>query len=243
MSVNGRRYTGVNRLILSCSHFRDHRWITYVEARKRGGNIRKGEKGTQVILWKKYLREEEDETPKTGLVSQTFTVFNLEQCDGVDIPANITLSLFDNDILDALNATIQIFESCPQIRFGGNQAFYSPKSDLVQMPNVEHFESVSAFASVMLHELGHCCGHPSRLNRFDPHEPLDNSKISYGFEELVAELTSAMVCSELGIIDQGTQNTAYIESWVRGIKEKRAFLSKASALAENSANLILGRQS
>ena len=241
MSAGGRRYSGVNRVILSCADFRDHRWITFNEAKKRGGTIRKGEKGTAVILWKKTRRDEEDETSKNGLISQTFTLFNLEQCDGVEIAETFSPSLFDADILDSLNATIRGFESCPPIKFGGNLACYYPKQDHVQMPHPEHFESASAFASTMLHELAHSVGHPSRLNRFDANSSIDKSGTEYGFEEMVAELTSAMICSELGIIDQGTQNAAYIQSWIRGMKEKKTFLSKASALAERSANLILGR--
>ena len=243
MSAGGRRYSGVNRVILSCQDFRDHRWVTFNEARKRGGTVRKGEKGTQVILWKKYTREEEDEAPKTGLISQTFTVFNLEQCEGIEVAEAVSPSLFDADIEKALNATIRGFESCPPIKFGGNRACYYPKHDLVQMPYQEHFESPSANASVMLHELAHATGHPSRLNRFEADAPIDKSGESLALEELTAELTSALICSELAIIDQGTQNAAYIQSWIREIREKKTFLLKASSLAERSANLILGRQS
>lgn len=241
MSAGGRRYSGVNRVILSCANFRDHRWVTFNEAKKRGGSIRKGEKGTQVILWKTYQRVEEDETARSGLISQTFTVFNLEQCDGVEVAEAVSPSLFDADIEESLNATIRGFESCPPIKFGGHRACYYPKHDVVQMPFQHHFESPSAYASVMLHELAHSVGHPSRLNRFDPNAPIVKSDTSYGFEEMVAELTSAMICSEIGIIDQGNQNAAYIQSWIRGMKEQKTFLSKASALAERSASFILGR--
>lgn len=243
MSAGGRRYSGVNRVILSCQNFREHRWVTFNEARKRGGTVRKGEKGTQVILWKKYNREEEDEAPKTGLISQTFTVFNLEQCEGVEAAESVSPSLFDADIQESLNATIRGFESCPPIKFGGNRACYFPKHDVVQMPYQHHFESPSAYASTMLHELAHSVGHPSRLHRFEADSPIDKSGEGLALEELVAELTSAMICSELGIIDQGTQNAAYIQSWIREIREKKNFLLKASSLAEKSANLILGRQS
>lgn len=243
MSLGGRTYSGVNRVILSCSNFRDHRWITFNEAKKRGGSIRKGEKGTAVILWKKTRRGDEDETTKSGLISQTFTVFNLEQCEGIEVAEVVSPSLFDADIEESVNATIRGFESCPPIKFGGNRACYSPKHDVVQMPYQHHFESPSAYASTMLHELSHASGHPSRLHRFEADSTIDKSGEGLALEELVAELTSAMICSELGIIDQGNQNAAYIQSWIREIREKKTFLLRASSLAEKSANLILGRQS
>jgi len=243
MNVGGRRYSGVNRVILSCASFRDHRWITFQEAKKRNGTIKRGEKGTQVILFKKLRRDEEEETPKGGLIAQTFTVFNLEQCEGLDVSKTVTPSLFDADIEAVVNSSIHGFESCPPINFGGNRACYHPKHDVISMPHPHHFESASAYASVIFHECSHATGRPSRLNRFEHDASIDKSTIEYGFEELVAELSSAMVCAELGIIDEGNQNAAYIQSWIRGMKEKKTFLSRASALAEKSATLILGRQS
>jgi antirestriction protein ArdC len=243
-NVTGRKYSGINRVVLSSTDFREHRWITFKQAQALGGKVLKGEKGTPVVLWKRlesYLDKELEEGNR--LICQNFTVFNIEQCSGIEIPNEDSRVEFSEDILKVVDTTIENFACRPLIKAGGEKAYYSPNKDLVNVPFHHHFNSSADWASTMFHELAHSCGHPSRLNRFSLDNPNPRGKLDYAFEELVAELTSAMLCSELGIIGNGEQNAAYIQSWLKGFKEKQFFLSQASSRAEKSVALILGLQS
>ncbi len=241
---NGRRYSGINRVVLSSTEFRDHRWVTFNQARTLGGNVRKCEKGTPVVLWKQLsFADEEERQVKSGLICQSFTVFNVEQCDGVRIAEIEGRTTTNSTTEEKVNRTLQEFSSCPRVRFGGNCACYSPRADQIRMPHAHNFGSEESWASVFFHELGHSCGHPSRLNRFSIDNATQKCEMRYAFEELVAELTSAMLCAELGIVGNGDQTTAYIQSWIKGFQDKPFFLSQASTRAEKSVALILGRQS
>jgi antirestriction protein ArdC len=241
---NGRRYSGVNRVVLSSTDYRDHRCITFNQARSLGGCVRKGEKGTPVVLWKQLsFLDQEEQKPESKLVCQNFTVFNLEQCDGVEISDLEPRQVTDATISEKVNSVLREFATCPPIKYGGDRAFYSPTKDEIRMPHTHHFISDESWASVLLHELGHSCGHPARLNRFSIENSKRDDRIGYAFEELVAELTSAMLCAELGIVGNADQSAAYIQSWIKGFRHKPFFLAQASRRAEKSAAVILGRSS
>jgi len=87
--VSGRAYRGVNVFLLAITSwiqgYDSPHWLTYRQARERGGHVRKGEKGSLVIFWKQYATEDR----KTGEpievpVMRYYRVFNTEQCEGVE---------------------------------------------------------------------------------------------------------------------------------------------------------------
>jgi antirestriction protein ArdC len=241
-NISGRRYSGINRFILGCSEYRHPTWVTFNQAKQMGGTVKKGEKGTQVLLFKPLLSLKEDEnTVQKSLFSQTFTVFNIFQTECIDIPEVQMNRVENSEIISILDQTLQSFESCPPIKFGGDRAYYSPIEDYVQMPNQLNFETEAAYASVLAHEISHSTGHPLRLNRFNPENPNPRDGLKYCFEELVAEISASFVLAELGIIGHESQNAAYVQSWIKGFKEQRYFLLAACSRAEKSAAMILGR--
>ena len=124
-----------------------------------------------------------------------------------------------------------------EVRIGGDRAFYSPATDHIQMPPQFAFHSASGWASVILHEIGHWTGAPSRLDRdlrngFGSHD--------YAREELRAELGQVMVCSELGIADcDFSNNAAYIASWLERLRSDRKEIFRAAADAQRIADYLL----
>lgn len=212
-----------------------------------GGNVRKGEKGTPVLLWKQLSLDLDDEetSGKPGLFCQSFTVFNVAQCDGIDLPNSNQSEVTGSTIFAKVHAALANFESCPPIHYGKSSAYYSLSRDEVFMPNPNHFESDAAWANVLLHELAHSTGHSSRLGRFDKDESPTKDNLRYAFEELVAEITAAFTLAELGVACPiETENShAYVESWLRGFREKKFFLSTAASRAQRAADMILGRSS
>ncbi|WP_039065526.1 ArdC-like ssDNA-binding domain-containing protein, partial [Shigella boydii] len=65
--------------------FQDERWLTYKQAQELGGQVRKGEHGTTAIFYKTLEKEDEDGEIEKIPMLKAFTVFNVEQIDGLSI--------------------------------------------------------------------------------------------------------------------------------------------------------------
>lgn len=235
-----RPYSGINTLMLLIEAqdrgFDDHRWLTFKQATAAGAQIRKGERGTQIVFFDIKDREVTDqstgeiETKKSALLKSYF-VFNASQCEG--LPALESFPEFTG--IDAAEAVLTA--SGAEWIEQGTRAFYSQSQDAVFMPNRGRFVSPEAFYSVGLHELTHWTGHKSRLARDFSGRFGDEA---YAFEELIAELGSAFVCADVGIIPATLEDHAgYIESWLRVLKgDKRAIFTAATQASKAHAFLM-----
>jgi antirestriction protein ArdC len=219
------------------------RFLTYKQALKAGGNVRKGEHGTKVYFVKQLqIKNGEDEEAETRLVPmlREYTVFNVEQCE--NLPARIlapaSVKLRNHDARDA---TIDEFLACSgaDIREGFGEAYYRPNDDCISLPRFEAFKSAAHYYGTAFHELGHWTGHKSRLDR---DLRLRFGERAYAAEELVAELCAAFLCAEFSI-DGDLRHAGYIESWIGLLKgDRRAFFtacSKAQAAADYLRGLAL----
>jgi antirestriction protein ArdC len=239
---SGTKYSGLNLLLLSMSTFADPRWMTCNQINKMGGRIKKGEKGTPIVFWKQ-VSYEDDKTGKAGSypVLKQFYVFNVEQTEGLDLPPIEELK--DNQRIERCEEVVQEMPLVPEIRHGGNRACYSPYGDWVQMPIIESFAKSEAYYATLFHELGHATGHESRLARPEVMQISTLDKEGYSREELVAELTAAFLCQEIGI-DNDTENTqAYIQGWLKVLNNDPKMVVQAAGLAGKAANFIMGRGS
>lgn len=123
---------------------------------------------------------------------------------------------------------------CP-IRFGGAKAFFSPMQNYIQLPKRENFLGDELFYATAIHEMAHSTG--LELKR-----ELGNSfgTEAYATEELIAELSSACVCSMLGIgklLDE--QHIAYVDSWRKALTEEKDFIPVVIDHVQRCANFIL----
>ncbi len=86
--VSRKGYRGVNLLLLSDTEFSSPYWLTFNQARDLKGKVKKGEKGTQIIFWKVFEQEEteQEKNGKRTFMLRYYTVFNLEQCEGIAAP-------------------------------------------------------------------------------------------------------------------------------------------------------------
>lgn len=124
--------------------------------------------------------------------ARCYHVFNASQVDG-----------YAPRVVDPLPESMRIenadrfFASLPAvIKYGGDQAFYSPTGDFIQMPPFAQFKSPEGYVCTIAHEFGHWSGAPSRLNR-DLTGRFGDER--YCMEELCAELTSCFLCADLQI--------------------------------------------
>jgi antirestriction protein ArdC len=241
----GRPYHGINAILLSMSEYPSNEWITYEGAKRIGANVRKGEHGTLVTFWKisKYTKETNGETEeKTGFILRYYTVFNVAQLDNYAPKAPATPAEF-TPIESAENIANGYFGTRGPKVTNRNQdrACYMPTLDQILMPTPEQFNTPEEYYSVLFHEGGHSTGHPSRLNRFTPEHNHQFGSEDYSKEELVAELTSAFVCAECGISNERTEtnNAAYIQSWIKALKNDTRMIVSAASKATHAADFIL----
>ena len=105
------------------------------------------------------------------------------------------------------------------------------------MPRKHQFKTQEGFYSTLFHELSHWTGHQSRLNRKKLNKP--GSK-DYAFEELIAEISASFLCCHLGF-SYSSQHSAYIESWIKVLKEDKKAIFRASSQAQKATEFILGK--
>jgi antirestriction protein ArdC len=249
-NLDGRPYSGINAFFLHLAGYSDPRFLTYKKAVELGGMVRKGEKGWPVVFWKQLnIKERQDDgTEKTKRVPllRYFTVFNVEQCDGLDIKPLVLSAPTegDHEADAAIAAIVAGMPNPPTISHdGGDRAYYIPASDGIHLPKVGAFISGPAYADTLFHELGHSTGHKSRLNR-EGIEGFDHfGSDKYAREELVAEFASAFLMAEAGLSTEDTEsNTAsYIASWRTRIKEDPKLLVVAAGRGQKAADYILGK--
>jgi len=211
-ATTGRCYRGVNILTLwAAAQYKSYNsglWSTYKQWKEAGAQVRKGEKSTTVVFWKFLKKDQEDNngntTTTTFPMARAYNVFNADQVDGFDLP------VVENDNTRIDRAEQFVKATGADFQEGGDRAFYNPKDDYIQVPNLGAFLSTDAYYATLFHELTHWTGNSNRCDRDMSGRFGD---ISYAAEELVAELGSAFLCSDLGITNQPrADHAAYMES-------------------------------
>jgi antirestriction protein ArdC len=234
----GRAYRGINIFLLELQGFSDPRWGTYRAIKEAGGQVRKGEHGTRIILWKPVKSKDEENGRAPYLLLKTYTVFNAEQCD--DLPAlevEDRQDIAPSELAEKIAAGY-LSNGGPGFIEGGSRAAYSPDKDIVFMPVAGDFDSADSYGMTKFHELAHSTGHKKRLDRI---EPAIFGTDPYAREELVAEMAAAMLGGLAGIETAGgDQNAAYIAHWIARFKDDRKLLINSAAAAQKAADLICG---
>lgn len=243
--TTGKPYRGINAFLLACAGFSSPYYLTFKQAQEKGGNIKAGSKGLPVVFWSTVeVEDRETGEEKEIPFMRYYTVFNIEQCEGIEAPVIVQLEREFNPIEEA-ERIISEMPRCPEIRTG-NKASYSPVFDYVTVPKKELFHVDEAFYSTLFHELGHSTGHVSRLGRKGVTETSFFGSHEYSKEELVAEMTSAFLCGESGIIQSTIDNSAaYIQGWLKALKGKdnKGMVIWAAAQAQKATDFILNRKS
>ncbi|HEY1779645.1 MAG TPA: zincin-like metallopeptidase domain-containing protein [Roseiarcus sp.] len=241
--ATGRRYRGVNLFVLGMSPLAftsgDPRWCSYRQAAARGWQVRKGEKATPVYFYKPI--EIEDRAGDGGGESRRipmlrrFSVFHASQIDGAPAFGPSTAAKTVPERIQDVELILEA--SGVPVRIGGERAFYSPALNIIQMPPDEAFRGPEQRAAVVLHELAHASGHPTRLNR-----DLSGGfgSVLYAKEELRAELTSVAAGSMIGLPCDIPNHASYLQSWLAMLKQDRREIFRAAAEAQRMVDYILG---
>lgn len=248
-AATARRYSGINVLVLWGAviekGYRGQNWLTFRQALTLGGCVRKGEKGTTVFYADRFIPKGEIErATKTGddpnavPFLKRFTVFNVDQCDGLPETAFAGIAPLP-ECEQIPQAEDLIKRTGADFRIGGNRAFYQTVGDFIQVPPQPSFFQQIDYYRTCFHELGHWTGAKHRLardhsGRFGSHP--------YAREELVAEMSSAFVCAALGITPT-VRHADYLASWLEVLKADNHAIFRAASQASKAADFILAFQS
>ncbi len=258
----GRPYAGGNSLHLAAvaqaKGYGDVRWGTYRQIQAQGGQVRKGEQGTRILNYQDHKRiavtdergqpvtDEEGkrvyryERLATPWVKQ-YTVFNAEQADG--LPARPTPTA--ESLWKAHQKAEQTLEAngVPIRHVAGDRAYYNVNGDEIVLPEKGQFPSANHYYQTALHELGHSTGHPDRMNRESLTEGVKAGfgSEAYAKEELRAEISAMMTGERVGVGHDPSCGAAYVESWVKVLKEDPRKIRRAAADAQKISDFVMDR--
>ncbi len=243
--VSGKEYRGINAFMLGTAGHSSPYYLTFKQALARGGAVRKGEHGYPVVFWK--MLEKDNPKAQDGKdhipMLRYYTVFNADQCDGIDYPKPDGLRVHEPIRVCQDTAARYLSDKGPSLSHGGARAYYRPSTDSVSMPELGAFERREEYYSVLFHELSHSTGHKSRLDRSGISESHSFGDSVYSREELVAEMGAAMLCGHCGIDSATLDNSAaYLAGWVKVLRGDSRLVVTAAAQAQKAADLILGRK-
>jgi antirestriction protein ArdC len=160
---NGIPYRGINVITLwmtaTARGYACPIWLTYKQAQELGAQVRKGEHGELVVYADRITRTETsdkgEEIAREIPFLKGYTVFNSEQID--NLPPHFTaLAAPTLDPMQRIAHAESFFAATgADIRYGGNQAYYVPSRDFVQMPPFETFRDAESFYQTLGHETVH----------------------------------------------------------------------------------------
>ena len=228
--ATNKRYNGVNILALWAqadkAGFRSGTWGTYRQWASGGAQVRRGETGTHIVFYKPLERTNDTGETERFLFARSTAVFNADQVDDYEPPAMPASTMTPIERVDSLVRATQA-----TIAHGGDQAYYSPHKDTVQMPDIERFADTESYYAVLMHELTHWTGHKRRCDRSELND--------YAFEELVAELGAAFLCADLDISATPREDHAgYLASWLKALRDDSKAIFRAASLASKAADYI-----
>lgn len=245
--VSKKPYSILNQMLLKY----DGEYASFKQWKDLGGHIRKAEKSEIIVFWKMYpIKEKQDdgtEIIKTIPLLKYINVFHISQVDGVEpLKQKVTHDIEPIDKAEKILNDYWNRENITIEHIKGDKAFYSPMFDKIQLPLFEQFKQSEEYYSIAFHESVHSTMKTSRCNR---QEDRKGKVVSFGSEEyskeeLVAEVGSAQLMNIVGIETTKSfrNSTAYIQSWLKVLRNDNKFIVSASSKAEKAVNYILGIQ-
>ncbi|NOY41041.1 MAG: DUF1738 domain-containing protein [Planctomycetes bacterium] len=246
--TSGKQYRGVNVFLLAAMSwlqgYESSYWLTYKQAQQLEGQVKKGEKSSLVVFWKR-LAVEDKKTNEKKIVPMIrhYRVFNADQCDGITPPDKLPPdeNVLPFEPIAEAEKIVSGYHNPPEIEHGGSQAYYLPKEDKIKIAEAKDFYSPECYYATLFHELSHSAGHTKRLNRGIDEKLSAFGSADYSREELVAELSGAFLSASAGISPPTIeQSAAYINGWCKKLKDDKKLIVVAAGAAQRAADHILG---
>lgn len=256
--VTGKAYKGINIMLLP----QKGEYLTFRQAKEKGGNIRKGEKSSIIVFFTPGSDKavssdgQNDESGEPdGKEEKTFrrsfpilkyyNIFHISQTEGIKStvhtqpevhtdPQSEAEKVIENYILENNGFTfINDIET--------SHSFYRAGDDTVVVPKRGQFSSDADYYGQVFHELVRSTAISTRLDRVSE-ETEEQLGSEFGREALVAEIGSAMICSSLGLSTERTlkNSAAYIANWKDAMDQDNRMVVWAASRARKAADYILG---
>jgi antirestriction protein ArdC len=241
--VSGKEYRGINPFLLASQGYGSRYWLTFNQANKLGGHIRKGEHSSIVTFWnigeEKIVRDSEGhERNSKPILLRFYNVFNVEQTEGIADKLGLGNALPRVPSIEQCEAIVQDMPNRPAMQQDA-RAWYRPSNDTVGMPSRDLFHSSEEYYSTLFHELTHSTGHSSRVGREGIEQLNTFGSESYSKEELIAEMGAAMLCGVTGISPATIPNSAaYLQCWINRLRGDSKLLVSAASAAQKAADYI-----
>lgn len=245
--TDGSHYSLLNQFLLGCKG----EWLTYKQAEKEGGKVKKGEKGKIVVFWK-WLEKKLDEVDENGenLIQRIpylryYTVFEVSQCENIkrkyDVKANANIKP-DEHAEGIINGYVT--REGIRVNKDGDKAFYRPSDDSITVPPIEKFVNIAEYYSTLFHEAVHSTGASKRLARDGITKATFFGAEDYSKEELVAEIGASMLNNIVGLETESSakNNVAYIQSWLKALENDKRLIISASSKAEKAVKYIMNEK-
>lgn len=250
--VTRKPYSLLNQILLG----REGEWLTFNQCKQLGGTIKKGAKAGMVVFFTTYTKSKQKRTDEDGEEQQTtvtrfydvpvlryYHVFHVDDCEGIE-------SKLDSKPAQGLQP-VEAAEAIVKAYVGredgltfycdepSNRAYYDSCADTVVVPMLSQYAIVEEYYSTTFHELTYSTMKETRCNRRGA--GFSRKSEEYSREELVAELGAAMLCTKSGLdCDKAFRNSvAYIQGWLRALKNDKKMIVWASSRAEKAAKYIL----
>ena len=239
----GKPYSFINQILLG----KPGEYLTFNQIKEAGGKLKKGSKAKMVVFFKPLAIKEQDEEgneiKKTIPLLRYYNVFHIDDTEGVEptaSPANNT----SEPIAEAERIINNYITSGDAPKFTArlsDNAFYSPVTDEVVVPELSQYSRVEEYYSTAFHELVHSTMKESRCNRKNNNIAVAFGGDEYGKEELIAELGSASLVNICGIETTKSfrNSAAYIGGWLEAIKQDKSIITLAAIKAGQAVDFIL----
>ena len=253
----GQNYSFLNSMMLN----KPGEYASFKQWQQCGARVKKGEQSSIVVFWSQKLYQaknaagekqfDSDGNPvmKPMWFLKYYRVFHIDQVENAETGAPMQplrpVPIMPDKAVRVENAEQMIKAYLEKYKIGfrenDTQAYYSPATDSVAVPPREAFKSTEERYSTIFHELTHSTGHKSRLNREGITAP--NARFGtavYSKEELVAEMGAAILLHTLGMATEhtDTNSAAYLQSWLKALKNNKNWIVDAASKADKAATLI-----
>ena len=241
---SGQPYSLLNQILLG----EPGEYISFKECQEEGGRVKKGAKSRFVVFWKwlEYDQKGEDGKPVLNDAGypvkdqvaylRYYNVFNIRDCEAISPKWQKALNCTKSD--DTAESVLSAYISRSGVGFSNelqDKACYM----------ISQFTGASQYYSTAFHEAAHSTGHPSRLNRF-----AESSAYAafggedYSKEELVAEISAAVILHEIGMETSSTfrNSVAYVQNWLESLKGDKKMIVSAAGRADKAVRMILGME-
>ena len=245
VNIRGTAYRGINHILLAATANKSNMCATFNQWKEKDCYVKKGERSQMVVLWK-FFDETDDNGESTGkhgaVMTKYFRVFNSEQIEGDfarDVEKKFKEKLKDHDPIAEGEKFINGYIKNERLPVhNSDRAYYSSGiKEHIAMPEIGQFKDPAQYYSVFAHEITHSTANKNRLDRDLSGRFGDRS---YAFEELVAELGSAMICGTLGIEQRPREDHAqYIKSWLSCLRNDNKFIISAASKAQKATDFTL----